>query len=303
MNKNIKWLGIKDPDFYGFHGSLHDGLSAVKYYNNKITERRELYPSENKPAEKAEKIVNELKDNGFHKVEGFFGDTQKDILENVKQTIIDFTDDNKNIKKRDANMAFINQPILNIPNLYKVIFNKDLIDLITSFYECIPALSSIAVRRSYLTDAAPVNNQYFHRDYNSLVKILKAVIYLNDVGEDDGPFTYVAGSSNKMFDNWWDYHYLNDQTLQELYGEENILPLTANFGDLLFANTRGWHKGAKPQKKERIAIHACFLIHPELTGPGHRQESPQEDWFQINKEDYENIPDNLKPVADFLIKV
>jgi hypothetical protein len=135
------------------------------------------------------------------------------------------------------------------------------------------------------------------------VKTLKAVIYLNDVGEDDGPFTYVAGSPNKMFDNWWDYHYLNDQTLQELYGEENILPLTANFGDLLFANTRGWHKGAKPQKKERLAIHACFLIHPELSGPLQRQESPQENWFQINKEDYENIPDGLKPAADFLIKV
>ena len=41
--ENINWLDQTSADFYGFHGNLHDGLSAVKYYNEKIILRREKY--------------------------------------------------------------------------------------------------------------------------------------------------------------------------------------------------------------------------------------------------------------------
>ena len=50
-------------------------------------------------------------------------------------------------------------------------------------------------------------------------------------------------------------------------------------------------------------MHMCFLVHPELTGPGHRQETPPDKFFKIRKEDYEMLSDKAKPLADFLNKV
>ena len=302
MNNNIKWLGTHDVDLYGFHGAYHHQAPiAVKYYNNKITARREKYPLN--VEEPALTVGKEITEKGHHKVENFFDDNEKKLLLEIKNTLSEYVDNNIHIKRRDKNMAFVNQPILNIPNLYKIIFNQKLIDIVASYFNCIPAITSIAVRKSFVTDAPPVNNKFFHRDYNSLVKLLKVIVYLNDVDESAGPFSYVEGSHKKMFDGWWHHHYLQDDFLKSLYGQDCLKNMTANFGDIGFADTRGFHRGLKPKNKERYAMHMCFLVHPELGGPGHQQENTVDNWFQIDQKDYENIPDNLKPVADYLVKV
>jgi hypothetical protein len=301
MNKDVKWLGTNDADLYGFHGAYHNGLSAVQYYNDRIVERREKYPFNLN--QDVLNIGETIKDKGHYKIENFFNEDQKKLLLEIRETISNYVDNNKYIKNRDSNMAFINQPMLNIPNLYKIVFNEKLINVITSYFGCIPAITSMAVRKSFPSDSPPVSNQSFHRDYNSLVKLLKVAVYLNDVDKDTGPFTYIESSHRQMFDNWWSYHYIPDDPLKFLYGEDKIKYLTANFGDILFADTRGFHKGLKPKSKERYAMHMCFLVHPELSGDGHREESPPENWFQIRKEDYEELPENLKPVADYLKKV
>jgi len=301
MNSNIDWLGINNANLYGFHGRHHNGVAAVNYYNSKVTDRRERYSFE--LTTEAIESGKTTKDRGYNKVENFFSDAQKATLLESKEWINKLVNENKHIKKRDQNMAFINQPILNIPNLYKIMFDEKIIDIVTAYFDCVPALTSVAVRKSFTSDAAPVNNQLFHRDYNSLVKLLKIVIYLNDVDINGGPFTYIEDSHKKIFNNWWHYHYIQDEVMKTIYGEDKIKHLTANFGDLLMADTRGFHKGLKPKTSERYAMHMCFLIHPELTGPGHQQETPPDKGFQIRKEDYESLPDNVKPVADYLVKI
>ena len=298
MNKDIKWLGTNDADLYGFHGRYHDGSAAVQYYNEQINKRKETYPF-NLP-EDTLKIGESLKDAGHYKIENFFNEEERALLIEIRETISRFVDTNENIKKRDNNMALVNQPILNIPNLYKIVFNKKLIDAVTSYFGCVPAITSLAARKSFVTSAPSVSNQHFHRDYNSLVKLLKVAVYLNDVDKDTGPFTYIEGSHKQMFDNWWNFHYIQDEPLKEIYGVEKIKYLTANMGDILFADTRGFHKGLKPKSKERYALHMCFLVHPELSGEGHQTENPPSNWFQIKREDYENLSEDVLPAADFL---
>ena len=300
-SNDTKWLGIKDADLYGFHGGYHDGHSAVKYYNEKITERRKKYPFVVPTTELTH--GEQIENKGYHKIESFFDEEQKKELLEIRKTILTYVNENKNIKRRDDNMAFINQPILNIPNLYKIVFDDKIINIVASYFNCMPAITSMAVRKSFVTESSPVNNQYFHRDYNSLVKLLKVIIYLDDVDIDTGPFTYIHESNSKMFNNWWNHHYMHDDMLKQIYGQKNIKHLTANFGDLLLADTRGFHKGLKPKNKERIAMHMCFMIHPELSGPGHLEESSIDNWFKIKKEDYDSIEDWKKPVADFLMRV
>jgi len=294
------WIYPENPDFYGFHSHFHDGQEAVKYYNRKITERREKYILEsNFETEEATRV----KEVGYHKVENFFDENQKNSLNAIRTTIDNFIDTNQHVERQDQNMAFIDQPILNIPDLYKIAFDERIINIATAYFGCMPGVTSVAVRKSFVTDGPAISNQQYHRDYNSLVKQIKFVVYLHDVNEDGGPFTYVDGSNAKMWGNWWHHHYPSDEMMENIYGKDKVVPITANFGDLLMANTRGMHKGMKPKKHERTAIHMCYMIHPELTGPGHQQENRLESGFRIRKEDFDNLPDWKKPAADFLVKV
>ena len=303
--KGFSWIPSDDLDFYGFCGENRDSFAAVQYYNDKITKRRKEYPWYSAILQpEAATCAEEVRINGYHKIENFFNQEQKDILLEAKGTILSYINENEHIKpQKDQNMVFVNQPILNIPNLYKIIFCDNIINLATSYFNCIPAVTSVAVRKSFVTNGAISDNQYFHRDYNSLVKLFKVVVYFNDVDEGGGPFSYVKGSVRKMIHDWWDYPGLKDDFLEIAYGKENIKYLTANFGDVIVADTRGYHKGLKPKSKERLAMHICFLIHPELTGENHEHEAASEDWFRIREEDYNSLPDWKKPVADMLRKV
>ena len=307
IKEKDKWIYPESSDFYGFHTHFHDGRHAVEYYNRKIMERREEYTHVvdadewNHPeAIDASTLVKEV---GYHKIENFFDEEKKASLNAMRATINDFIDTNRHIKSRNQNMVFINHPLYYIPDLYKIAFDERIVNIAAGYFDCIPALSSIAVRKSFVTDGPAISNQQYHRDYNSLVKQIKFVVYLHDVNEDGGPFTYVDGSNAKMWQNWWYHHYPSDEMMENIYGKDKIVPITANFGDLLMANTRGMHKGMKPKKHERTAIHICYMIHPELGGPGHQQETPFANGSKMRKEDFDNLPDWKKPAADFLVKV
>lgn len=299
--KEKLWLGPGDHDFYGFHGPTHAGAPAAYYYNYNLDYRMEKYPYTLDSG--SLETMNNVRSRGYHKIEDFFDDDQKAVLTSVGKTISTYVEEDKNILRRDEAMAFVEQPLVNIPGLFDILFDDGIINLAAAHFGCIPALTSIAARKSFLHDSEPYDNQLFHRDFNSLVKVIKFGIYLNDVDENGGPLGYIEGSNYNMFTKWWRYHYLPDDWLVKFYGEDKLKKLTANFGDLLIADTKGFHKGNKPVNKERLAVHACFLIHPEMAGTDQRQELPLEKRMQIKKEDFDNLPDWKKPVADFLYKV
>ena len=57
--------------------------------------------------------------------------------------------------------------------------------------------------------------------------------------------------------------------------------------------------GTKPVSKERTMLTLNFGVHPELQGaalPNRNQ------LFKIKRKQYEDLPENKKPVADFLVK-
>ena len=92
----------------------------------------------------------------------------------------------------------------------------------------------------------------------------------------NGPFTYVEGSNSKkpLSPFWLDYHRWSDEQIEQLYGKDKIIPLTANYGDLLIATTNGFHKGMPPYS----ALH------------------------KISKDTYNNNLE-IEPLYDFMEKV
>lgn len=164
--------------------------------------------------------------------------------------------------RNTTNGITIKEPLISSPEIINIISSNKFIKLLFSFYECIPELTYIKIRKTFANNLPANDTQFFHRDSGSF-KLLKAVIYLNDVDLNTGPFTFVKGSTRK-FD--FPKHKLrfSDSEIAKYFGKSNIKHLTAKRGDLVLANTTGFHKGLKPSLKDRNVCIANFCVHDEI---------------------------------------
>ena len=294
----MKWITPADYNFYGFWGPKNDGLKAVERHLSFLEKRQDKYS--NSLIDKGNQYATTLEDRGWVIIPNFFNEEQKRDLLEIKASM------KENIKKGNIKhmpgsiISLIRDPLVNVNRLSNILFDERIVEICKAFFDTEPALTSVAARESYIDPHKLQNNQAFHRDYNSLTKHLKIAFYLHDVDMENGPFTYVDKSNQKLPADWTLAHYWRDEDIEHLYGKDSIKYLTAKFGDLIIANTRGFHKGLKPVGKERLAVHACYMIHPELCGPIHDEVCSEDKWLKIKKEDFDKLNENQKPTADFL---
>lgn len=286
---NNQWLFPDNANFY------NGGRSGVEYYNKTFLERKEKYPVE-LTGEYNNKI-EELNKNGFTKWSQVIN---HDTLDLIKDKVDFCIKNNTNLKSMDTHYATISNPFLISDEVQKTAFSDLLTNFAKEYFQCMPAIGTFNLRRSFLNDLPPTTTQLFHRDKNS-IKFFKFFMYLNDVDEvGDGPLTIVKDSWKKMPLNHQNKHRWTETEIKNTYGEDSLIYLTAKKGDLLTGFTTSFHRGTKPSKKERTMLTLNYVIHPELQGgrPG-----TQDNLFKIKQEQYGQLPEHKKPIADFLIKV
>ena len=236
--------------------------------------------------------TEQLNLNGCHKIESFFDDYER--LGRIKQFFNDYPK-----KKSDFYTDTIDHPILLCKDIFELAFDDKLINLATSYFKCLPSLHGATIRKSKATDikseALPHHGQttLYHCDQDS-PRFLKYFVYLTDVGEDNGPFTYVAGTQLNKHKSWTHKLRHSDKEIEKFYGSDSIRKLTGNVGDLVVANTSGFHKGEKVVSGERLLLTFYYGIHYPYwrTAPTN----------PINQSDFLTLPDWKKPVADFMVK-
>ena len=74
--------------------------------------------------------------------------------------------------------------------LLKVALDQQLLEIVAAYLEMWPTLFSIAAWLNYPTDQPPAVSQLWHRDPEDL-RLIKVFIYLSDVEEHSGPFSYI----------------------------------------------------------------------------------------------------------------
>jgi Phytanoyl-CoA dioxygenase (PhyH) len=100
-------------------------------------------------------------------------------------------------------------------------------------------------------------SQNWHRDHADK-HLVKAFIYLSDVGPDAGPFEYVAGSTGEgPYANLWPWvpgedHYPPRDEFQRQIPPSAIRTLTAPVGTMILCNTSGFHRGGFATGQPRI---------------------------------------------------
>lgn len=185
----------------------------------------------------------------------------------------------------------ISEPLTQLPELTEIVFDERLLSVVTAYFQVIPVVSFLKVRSTFMNNLPVVDTQFFHSDFGSY-KILKAMIYLNDVELEGGPFCYIEGSHINKFDGWDKKSRFSDEELYEVYGKDCITHCTAKAGDVFLAETTGFHRGFKPISADRNTLIVTFCVHSEY---GFNYEPNQ-----ISGQSFDQLSDFGKAAADAL---
>ena len=192
--------------------------------------------------------------------------------------------------RRHTNYVSVADPLVNCPSVVGAAFDELLIDIAAGYFGCIPGVGGLNLRKSFVNDLPEFDTLYFHSDGNS-PRFLKFFFYLNDVDEDGGPFCYVRGSHREKFRGWRDKYRWTPAEIEAAYGAERILNLTGEVGDLIVADTTGFHRGTKVRRRDRSMLTVNYTVHREYwnTHPSCR----------IGSAAYAGLSDKQKAATDF----
>jgi hypothetical protein len=158
---------------------------------------------------------------------------------------------------------------LDITNpMVKVAIQKPLIDVVNSYLGQYSELKYFNIWHTFVSgENAPMRSQLWHRDPEDYL-MLKAFVYLSDVDESAGPFTYAKGSHPKgryrKEAKWYkeegrNARRSNDTEIRAVVPEKEWITATGKKGTMILADTRGYHKGGHASTKERIMYKNMYL--------------------------------------------
>lgn len=164
--------------------------------------------------------------------------------------------------KEKVNYLQVSEPLYNIPELIPFAFDERVLGLMGAYLGCPPLLTYIKLQRSFVNELEPTNTQLHHVDLAGH-RLPKVLLYLNDVEEGGGAFTHVDTSHRVRFEGWLDKPRWTDAEMAERYGPDALLRLYGKMGDLLAADTVGFHCGSKPTKATRTIVILSYGAHAE----------------------------------------
>jgi hypothetical protein len=167
------------------------------------------------------------------------------------------------------------EPLLSVPEpelLRMPVVNQIAADplfyfLTAEYFGCEPVLLSIAAWFS-----RPHNNSYenldntaqlFHVDM-SVPKFLQAFVYLNDVGENDGPHCLIPGTHREKIDAAWRDGRIKDDEMANYYPPASWRRAVGPAGSCFIVDTKAFHRGTAPVSGMRKA--AIFAYTNTLFG-------------------------------------
>lgn len=142
----------------------------------------------------------------------------------------------------------------------KFYLNDKILSIACQYLGYVPQLFEVYIEKTIpLSENTPQFSQNWHRDPEEK-RTIKVFVYLNDVDENSGPFTYVKKSApsndspySRLFPQdlpWGSYPSASD--VQNSVEKEDLLVATAKQGTVIFCDTSGLHKGGHAVKNYRI---------------------------------------------------
>jgi hypothetical protein len=215
-----------------------------------------------------------------------YGDSYYEIQKDYSKFYLTDDDFEKGVDCYSAitNGRSVCQPLRFLPELWKIVFDPLLRDVASLYFNEKSKLGFVKVRRFFVNDLPMFDTNYFHID-NNATNLLKAIICLHDVSENDGHFAYIKGSHKDRMPrtNFELAEYYRDHgDLESYYGFDKMFSVTGKVGDIAFADTLGFHRGTKPVTRDRYVLYINFVTEEEYGGKGMKLEIPKEYYDQLD---------------------
>ena len=150
--------------------------------------------------------------------------------------------------------------------IVRCLLNPNILEIASAYFQMYARLTffsgNIAIPKP---GVPPKKSQRWHRD-GGIEKLCKVFIYLNDVDEGSGPFTYIAGTHptgrwrtvapHKFFGHgsYYPSHENVTRKLQKHGIENNVKICSGKAGTMIFCDTLGLHKGGYAATEKRIML-------------------------------------------------
>ncbi len=165
------------------------------------------------------------------------------------------------VRERSNGLA-IADPLVRVEGALDLALHREILERAVAYFECVPKLTFAKLRASFANDVPPTDTQLFHADSGSF-RIFKALIYLQDVSADGGPFEYVSRSHRERFEGWSTRHRFDEEELRRHYGDGGMRRIPGRAGDVILAEATGFHRGRKPISDDRGILIVNFCVHDE----------------------------------------
>jgi hypothetical protein len=126
-------------------------------------------------------------------------------------------------------------------------------------------VADLNIWRNLPRPGAPSLSQMWHRDLPEDHFIVKAFVYLTDVDEGAGPFCYIPGTHPRgrtRVTTPTTYDGVNDRTTDDdmaaVLPRERWRSLVGPAGTVIFADTRGLHRGGHATTGSRVALQVLY---------------------------------------------
>lgn len=172
------------------------------------------------------------------------------------------------IKPKDYLFKLLGErPQLDISSVFvRFALQQRVLQIVNSYYSMFTRLESFNVWKNFATPHTPRSSQLWHRDPDDPHCTMKVFVYLSDVDKGSGPFTFAVGSHSKgrFRDDpaflFKDGHTprSDDAQMATVVPAECWKSCVGPKGTIVFADTRGYHKGGHAFQHDRTLFVSMF---------------------------------------------
>ncbi len=159
------------------------------------------------------------------------------------------------VSKKDFTVHATSAQIMEYPELFLWGLEERLLDIAERYIGLPVAYHGVYFRRE-IVNQIQERSRLWHVDMEDR-RMLKIIVYLNNINEEDGPFQYISKPlTAKVCDTLkYSYGYLKDETVQSVVPVSDWQSCLGNKGTVIFADTSTiLHRGKIPVQSQRYAL-------------------------------------------------
>ncbi|HET8696159.1 MAG TPA: phytanoyl-CoA dioxygenase family protein [Gammaproteobacteria bacterium] len=160
------------------------------------------------------------------------------------------------------------EPFMEFNNpMTRLSLSAEVLRIVAAYFGMFGRLAALGLWYNLPTGGPAMFSQRWHRDPEDK-RLVKTFLYLRDVGETNGPFSYVLGSHNdgplKHVRPESGRMYPEPEFVDKHFPPHLVRVCTGKAGTLIFADTTGFHRGGQPTSGARLLFNTVYTSNASI---------------------------------------